>query len=41
MTTQIKLQMVILTAVTFLAGTAFGLYIASQMIGQWMPELSK
>ncbi len=38
---QLKLQIAIGTFITFLMGAAFGLYIASVMVGQWLTEASR
>lgn len=41
MTSKLKIQIAFLTLSTFAVGIAFGLYLASQMIGVWIPELAK
>lgn len=37
----LKLQIALLTVMTFAVGFASGIYIASVMIGNWIPELSR
>jgi hypothetical protein len=41
MTRTLRFQFAVLMSITFLAGTAFGLYLASQLIGNFIPELAK
>lgn len=39
--TKLRIQTAIIATVSVMAGIAIGLYIASQTIGDWMPEVIK